>query len=143
MTMASMQTISNLHQQAPERAPVKTDNLADLQPGGAYAFGTRRAQVGRSRCIGAFHSPRRSRNDLRPYEQRAAECSGRIDPTLSPAWRRAITQPMRFRAGCGPLAGATGPDAAAPVTSRGRWRFKFKVCSDVGKTFRGRLGDRN
>ena len=46
MTMASMQTISKLHQQAPERAPVKNGQFGRFAARGAYAFGTRRAHLG-------------------------------------------------------------------------------------------------
>ena len=107
MTMASMQTISNLHQQAPERAPVKTDNLADLQPEAPTLLELAERSWAQP-LHRRFHSPRRSRNDSRPYEQRAAECSGGSIRRFRPLGGARSRSPCGSR-GCGPLAGATGP----------------------------------
>ena len=68
-----MQTISKLHQQAPERAPVKTANLADLRPEAAPTLLELAERSWAQPLHRRFLSPRRSRNDS-PAPWRTACC---------------------------------------------------------------------
>jgi hypothetical protein len=100
-----MQTISKLHQQAPERAPVKTANLADLQPEAPTLLELAERSWAQP-LHRRFLSPRRSRNDS-PALMNSVPPS--VPADRSDAFARLAARSPCGSRGCGPLAGATGP----------------------------------
>ena len=136
MTMASMQTISKLHQQAPERAPVKTANLADLQPE-APTLLELAERTWAQPLHRRFHSPRRSRNDS-PALMNSVPPS--VPADRSDAFARLAARSPCGSRGCWPLADAAGP-RRRHRSSRRRADSDFdRACSRRGNL--GRLGAR-